>query len=42
VPGLYVLADSSALAWEPLTTGDTLQVDPGAKVRARSIRIREP
>jgi hypothetical protein len=42
VPGMYVLADSSALAWEPLCVGDTLQVPAGVKVRARTIQIREP
>lgn len=42
VPGLYVLADSSALTWEPLWASDTLRVDPGAKLRARTIDIREP
>src|SRR5262249_42462076 len=40
VPGLYVRPDSSALDWEPVVLGDTLELAPGGKARARSIEIR--
>ena len=40
-PGLYVPPDSTRLEWEPLSLPDTLQVDPGGTVRARTIEIRE-
>jgi hypothetical protein len=38
-PGLRVLPDSAALAWEPLWWGGVLQVEPGAQLRPRAIEI---
>jgi hypothetical protein len=40
VPGLFVSADSTHLAWEPLVVGDTLEVLPGARVRRRAIELQ--
>jgi hypothetical protein len=42
VPGMYVLADTSGLAWEPLGVGERPFVGPGAKTRAKTIDIRGP
>jgi hypothetical protein len=42
VPGLYVAPDSTQLLWEPFVLGDTVQVDPGGKLRARTMSIRAP
>jgi len=39
-PGAFVRADSTAIDWEPVVWGDTLDLAPGARVRLRSFDIR--
>lgn len=39
-PGLFVRADSTAIDWEPVVWGDTLDLAPGARVRPRAFDLR--
>jgi hypothetical protein len=39
-PGPFVRADSTAIDWEPVLWGETLDLAPGARVRLRAFDIR--